>query len=210
MSIIEDETWRAPRRYPLKDGEFDDALIAHFNYADEQDPVGHYLDFAGTATVINLSFRTYEDIVFSRYNVPGVAHNEYWNDQALFNWIVARAVDVPVGGHEPADLVESTSNVDQPAWFDITAYGWLLFWIYGAIPYVVIGLDYFALTLASSADSIHALAIGTVTLVVARILGRRLIDLSVWWRQIQRFTAMEKWDAYLNNAGRTTADARVL
>ena len=44
--------------------------IRHFNYSDEQDPVGHELDILVTTPVWNALFEKGEDIVFARYAEP--------------------------------------------------------------------------------------------------------------------------------------------
>ena len=78
-------------------GSVREPLIDHFNYCDELDPVGHNLDVAGKTPAYKAVFKCCEDIVFNRYTVPGAAHNKYWEDQCLFKWILARAVDRTAG-----------------------------------------------------------------------------------------------------------------
>lgn len=66
--------------------------INHLNFADEQDPVGHQLDiFRQTKAYKNL-FLCKDDQVFTRYVIPGVAHNLYWTDQPLFERIFNQAL----------------------------------------------------------------------------------------------------------------------
>ncbi|HRR08768.1 MAG TPA: hypothetical protein PLO56_08760 [Rhodothermales bacterium] len=67
--------------------------IRHFNYCDEQDPVGHNLDFLEKKPVIGHLFETIEDKVFVRYPVPGKAHVDYWTDVELFRHILHVTID---------------------------------------------------------------------------------------------------------------------
>lgn len=79
--------------------------IKHSNYCDEQDPVGHELDVAYTREAVHTVFgrdceedekadhAPDEERIYVRYVLPGQAHIEYWNDQELFERILARTVD---------------------------------------------------------------------------------------------------------------------
>ncbi|HHC74364.1 MAG TPA: hypothetical protein ENK78_04775, partial [Thiothrix sp.] len=67
--------------------------IKHYNYCDEQDPVGHELDTAYTADVVNSLFEKKEDVIFMRYGIPGVAHIKYWDDVPLLQHIMQTAID---------------------------------------------------------------------------------------------------------------------
>lgn len=64
--------------------------IRHINYSDEQDPVGHKLDvFRDTEAFKSL----FEPInvgheVYNRYSIPGKAHVDYWEDEALMQNII--------------------------------------------------------------------------------------------------------------------------
>lgn len=70
--------------------------IQHFNYADEQDPVGHELNILKSTVVWNQLADIQEDIVFSRYAMPGKAHVDYWADNSLFS----RILDLSIDHHE--------------------------------------------------------------------------------------------------------------
>lgn len=69
----------------------------HYNFCDEQDPVGHHLEEAMKTPVYQTLFNTdpigNHDVVFRRYGIPGVAHNLYWTDQELFFGIIDKIID---------------------------------------------------------------------------------------------------------------------
>ena len=109
--------------------------ISHFNYCDDLDPVGHNLDVARRTNAYKAVFESEEDIVFSRYRVPGAAHNEYWGDQDLFKWILTRAVD-------------ATTINDRPAWFKYDAYRKVLNRIYNWVPRAVVAPTFFTVSVA--------------------------------------------------------------
>lgn len=153
--------------------------IPHFNYCDEQDPVGHNLDVATTTAAYRSVFRLVEDRVFNRYALPGVAHVNYWQDRDLFRWILFKAVD----GTEP-NSSSSGRSVPPPAWFDEGIYRKILAISYKVTPYSIVVLDFFTFTWAWYSKSWHATALAAVAFVVTCLVGRHLIDLTLWWRQI--------------------------
>ncbi|MGR9105927.1 MAG: hypothetical protein ACU843_03250 [Gammaproteobacteria bacterium] len=106
--------------------------IRHFNYSDEQDPVGHELDILETTPVHKDLFEISEDIVFTRYPIPGVAHVEYWNDYDLFRRILDVAIDkrsVPLeAGKKPSG--------HYTEWFKPQAYVKALFLCYVVVPVI--------------------------------------------------------------------------
>jgi hypothetical protein len=71
--------------------------IKHYNFCDEQDPVGQHLDIARKTDVYPLIFEAEDaskrDIVFRRYGFPGLAHNMYWRDGELFRGILREIID---------------------------------------------------------------------------------------------------------------------
>lgn len=71
--------------------------IPHYNFCDEQDPVGHRLNVArGTMNykkIFDPGRNSERDIVFRRYAVPGLAHTRYWGDGELFKGIVEKIID---------------------------------------------------------------------------------------------------------------------
>ncbi len=79
--------------------------IRHYNFCDEQDPVGHHLDLTRRTTLYRKFFSTADiarrDVVYRRYAVPGLAHLMYWQDGELFRGILREILDrKPVGGGE--------------------------------------------------------------------------------------------------------------
>ncbi|MGH8553444.1 MAG: hypothetical protein ACRERS_09120, partial [Methylococcales bacterium] len=106
--------------------------IRHFNYSDEQDPVGHELDILETTPVCQSLFETGEDIVFTRYAVPGAAHVDYWNDYDLFHRILDVAID---------NRAESLQGGKKPSghyteWFKLGSYIKALLLCYVLVPVI--------------------------------------------------------------------------
>ena len=157
--------------------------ISHFNYCDELDPVGHNLDVAHQKPAYEAVFKWCEDIVFNRYAVPGAAHNKYWKDQELFGWILDRAVD--------KDCVKAARS--RPRWFNPWVYCKLLFWLYCAVPFLVLVGTYASLSLAFQASDWRTAAVAAAGFSFLAHFGRRLIDLGIWWRQIQRQESESSW-----------------
>ncbi|HEX5138226.1 MAG TPA: hypothetical protein VFY93_14715 [Planctomycetota bacterium] len=166
--------WMDPEVRELRKG----VRIRHYNYADEQDPVGHNLDVAATAPAMLEVFDKVEDVVFNRYKVPGVAHNAYWGDRELFAWILARAVDGRTGG-------------TPPRWFDPGVYRWALLYAYRLLPLALLLLSYFALSWGFYTSSWHGTVLAAVAVVLLARIGGPLMRLLVWWRQLARL----KWCA---------------
>ena len=151
--------------------------IAHFNYCDELDPVGHNLDVARKTPGYRRVFECREDVVFNRYAVPGGAHNKYWTDGGLFRRILALAVD---GG-----------TAKSMQWFRPKVYWLLLLALYSLVPLLMLLGTFASLTLAFQAPGWRTAAVAAAVFSFLAYFGRRLIDLSIWWRQIQR----KKWRA---------------
>jgi hypothetical protein len=89
--------------------EFPESLssrtIRHYNFCDEQDPVGHHLDLTRRTSMYRKIFSTADtarrDVVYRRYAVPGVAHIMYWQDGELFRGILREILDrKPLEGGE--------------------------------------------------------------------------------------------------------------
>jgi hypothetical protein len=107
---------------PLLD---DKKKIRHYNYCDEQDPVGDKLDVAySTGALAERIFHREEDVVYTRYSVPGVAHVGYWTDDDLLRRILDQAVDGP------------DEEVTPVAWFSRWSYLKALAWSYVAVPFL--------------------------------------------------------------------------
>ena len=157
--------------------------IAHFNYCDELDPVGHNLNVARQTPAYKAVFKCREDVVFNRYAVPGVAHNAYWTDQELFGWILDRAVAGACVAGAPS----------RPRWFNLWVYCKLLFWLYCAVPLLILLGTYASLSWALQAENWRTAAVAAAAFSFLAYFGRCLTDLGIWWRQIQRQQSEEFW-----------------
>jgi hypothetical protein len=86
-----------------------DPPIKWRNYYDYGDPVGFDLDTArawmkehGWAAAFE--FRDEDDIGFSRYPLPGAAHNDYWGDGGVFGHFIETVLKVkPAAGRSFAN-----------------------------------------------------------------------------------------------------------
>ncbi|HKP95608.1 MAG TPA: hypothetical protein VJ385_07615 [Fibrobacteria bacterium] len=165
-----------------------DRRIKHYNFCDEQDPVGHRLDFARTAPAFKAVFETPEkgkaepskwnDLVYNHSPVPGGAHTSYWKDQALFKMILDKVI-----------RPEVPENIDKPALDAFRPYRrWTYFLIllihFYLVPVFCIGLCHFTLTWALTAASWNSIALGTLAFLVALWASRELILLNLGWRRI--------------------------
>lgn len=159
--------------------------IKHLNYCDEQDPVGHELDVARTAPGFIEIFDSTEenDRVFIRYSKPGAAHNEYWKDLDLFKWILYKTVDEE----------EKRKRPEKPVWFKERIFRKVLRISYKWIPYSVVVVDFLTFTWALNAKKFHALVIATLIFLGVSYLGRKLLDMVIWWRQVLRIKGENKW-----------------
>ncbi len=153
--------------------------IPHFNYCDELDPVGHNLDVARQTPSYSAVFDRREDVVFNRYAVPGAAHNKYWTDQGLFERILAQAVD----GREGKPL----------SWFERWAYFKLLIALYSLTPLLILLGTYASLSLAFQVHGWRTAVVAAAVFSFLAYFGRRLIDLNIWWRRIQRQKSETFW-----------------
>ena len=168
--------WWLNYRYLLNGGnwfaETGQNRMAHFNYCDELDPVGHNLDVVSSTPVYRALFERREDIVFNRYTVPGAAHNAYWTDQELFNWILARGLD-----QRPAT---------PPRLFDLPIYRKLLSRLFSWAPFLSLLGIYGSMSLGLQAHGWRTAAVAGLVLAFLVLIGRHVVDLGIWWRRIQR------------------------
>jgi hypothetical protein len=109
--------------------------IAHFNFCDAQDPVGHRLNVARDtehyAKVFDAGDPNERDVVFERYNHPGMAHLGYWTDSELFKRIVTEIVD---GRQTPGAFTTKRFAV-KPA-----AQVWQVLWTWLCIPVLALAV----------------------------------------------------------------------
>lgn len=158
--------------------------ILHLNYCDEQDPVGHELDVVEKKPAYSQIFCKKEDRVFNRYPVPGAAHNEYWSDLDLFKRILHWAVDNPT---------TNQSETNSFTWFDKNVYKRVLRINYKIIPWAIVFADYFVFTWAMYAKEKHIAALASLAALAVWYLGRQVIDLLIYWRQIQMAKSEKRW-----------------
>ncbi len=151
--------------------------IQHFNYCDEQDPVGHNLDLLEQTQAYEGIFERKEDRVYNRSVVPGLAHTEYWKDRGLLRWILYKAVDL-FHSNKPKDPPK------EPMWFNLGTFLEVLLISYFLVPLAAIGIDYYTFTLAWKAEGWHAAVLATVGFVVASWVGSKVLDLMVIWRRV--------------------------
>jgi hypothetical protein len=80
------------------------------NYYDYGDPIGFRLDTARRWLDLQ-KLKAFQfcdcpahrhDIGFARYLLPGKAHNDYWNDPAVFEHFVDDVIRIPMAGDSPA------------------------------------------------------------------------------------------------------------
>jgi hypothetical protein len=149
--------------------------IQHYNYCEEQDPVGHNLDIAASAAAFGAVFKTREDKVMTRYAIPGLAHTNYWKDRELFAHILHRAVD----GLPPDPEI-------TPPWFDQSIFWKILIITYLVIPAAVVAFDLITFGLVWKATGIYQALPACLTFFLSWLAGRYVTDLIVWWRKILR------------------------
>lgn len=183
--------------------------IRHFNYCDEQDPVGHALDLLSTKTTYQRVFSLKEDSVYNRYAVPGVAHNNYWEDIYLFKHIMGNTLDAvpskpsentPKPSPQPAkkrkpDRIHALGTdlmTHRPK-----VYRSVLFFSYYLLPLISIAIMFPAFVVAFGArqDHLPMLLISAAVLVIGQFITFRLIKLMVWWRQILKAKSKARTDA---------------
>lgn len=155
--------------------------IKHFNYTDEQDPVGHALDKFQVTKAFKSIFKKVEDRVFNRYLVPGVAHVKYWEDLELFQHIA----------HYSVDQEKTESPPKKPGWFKPLIYIGIVFITYFLIPLLLTLMLFFIGTGALEAAEWHSRLFGATAFVLAGWVSLKLLHLLVWWRQIMRQKAYQ-------------------
>jgi hypothetical protein len=179
--LLEPDTWMASTKN----------RIAHFNYSDELDPVGHNLDVAKIAPAFRKIFNTKIDVVFNRYSMFGAAHNEYWKDTQLFKNIFANTVDKNIQDDAPKPVKT----------FMVWKYFLLIATTYIFVPltlsaFAAMSFEWVFLSNHSTQTNFIALVVLVSTLWV----GSKLIKILVLGRQTQRIKAKkaekslgEKW-----------------
>ncbi|MFT5913799.1 MAG: hypothetical protein ACI81T_000283, partial [Bacteroidia bacterium] len=156
----------------------DGSKIKHYNYCDEQDPVGHQLDKFKSKKIYERIFDIKEDMVFNRYGTPGVAHVKYWEDIDLFKRIIRLVVD-----KEPEVQLENSGDFDDFEYKKGT-YGKVLFFSYGMLQMLGVSITTFFMMWGFSTRNWETSVIGSLGLVASLYLLRKFIKISIWWRQV--------------------------
>ncbi len=159
--------------------------IRHFNYCDEQDPVGHKLDMFADTDAYPLIFEHNpdHDVTYNAYKVPGVAHVKYWEDQELFQRILHQTID-----HEDDHSGQAFANKRST----IRNFRMVIFYTY-YLPALLAGIA-MACIFYFGWDSMKdnpgtGWQMGLISAFAFSLTGyafKKMIRLSIWWRQILR------------------------
>ncbi len=192
--------WWQNYQYLKYDHLFKDRLdkIKHYNYCDEQDPVGHFLDLFEKQPVYSKLFEKQEDIVYNRYAVPGKAHVDYWTDYELFYRIVKTTIDdQPLEQVKKNEIFNNFENKEG-------VYGKVMFYIYGTLPILMTVICSFFIIWGWEAKGSTGSTLAMLGFVASNFFFRRLIKLSIWWRQIlkNKNTATDTKEYVLANYSR--------
>jgi hypothetical protein len=191
-----------------------ESKINHFNYCDEQDPVGHSLDLINAKDSFKELFETREDLVYNRYTVPGAAHTKYWTDLNLFEHILNNTIDAPRNNSnensiEPskgtaneksdredseAPTLEKQEKVEVPFLvktksflpFEGGAYARVLFFSYFFFGIISIVFSTVTLfwTFSQEDGDFISITLGSLAFVLSAYIFFRFIKMMIWWRQV--------------------------
>lgn len=186
----------------------DGSKIRHYNYCDEQDPVGHHLDVLTATPSYPMVFEHVpdRDVVFNSYQIPGVAHVMYWDDQELFQRIMHQAID-----HDEARLPSgqefAASRESMKTYWTV-----MLFTYY--LPALIAGIVMAMLFLwgweSMKNGSWKTGLIAAVVFSLAGYVFKKLISMLIWWRQILRKKQELKQKSYPQAAATGTFRATLL
>ena len=116
-----------------------DQRIKHYNFCDEQDPVGHNLDVAQGTKNYGEVFDPKLDIVFRRYAKPGAAHVMYWDDKELFQKLITHVISSDKNANPQNSRKEDNEESEKVFGNDFTngkkAFKQALLWAYFRIPF---------------------------------------------------------------------------
>lgn len=135
-------------------------FINHVNLCDEQDPVGHKLDIARLTENYAKVFKPGTEVLFRRYNHPGLAHIGYWDDSELFTRIVKEVID----GTSSSGSLRDGKFVTKPA-----ASVWAVLWNWGlpVLAFLITGgLGMAAYFLGKSHHPVYAVAAGLLAILM--------------------------------------------
>lgn len=164
------------------------APIKHYNFCEEQDPVGHRLDFARTALAFRQVFSSgvggeaqYNDIVYSHSPIPGLAHTYYWKDESLFKLIYDLVVIGDKATGRPKDL--TPANLDGFPLYKKDVHRNIQIIHFILIPALCVAAAHFSLYMALNSESWNAKGLGVIGLILSLIYGRTLLKLNIEWRR---------------------------
>lgn len=162
--------------------------IKHFNYCDEQDPVGHSLDLLRARPVYHRYFECIEDCVYNRYAVPGAAHVDYWTDTELFKRILDNTIDGHKKNVKKVDLIETQKDFA----YKEGIYSKILFFTYFFFPIIGTLIGTLGFTSAFLAgEGLTTLIISVAIFVITIYVTLRFIKLMIWWRQVLKIKRLE-------------------
>lgn len=150
--------------------------IKHFNYTDEQDPVGHELNKFRETHAFNSIFTKEEDRVYNRYVWPGYAHVKYWKDWELFQHIAHKAIDTTGTNPTPKKV----------QWFKKWVYIKNQIITYFLVPLVITIATTFTVSWTLNAENWYGRFVGGLFTFAVFVLGLRVIHLLLLWRQVMR------------------------
>lgn len=160
--------------------------IKHYNFCDEQDPVGHRLDFARTAPAFAAIFTggsdastKWNDVVYNHTPLPGWAHVSYWQDRSLFKLILKRIIVGKDGA--PQNLTQEDLKEFQV--YRRGVYTWILMIHFYLIPILCIGACNFTLTLALLSEGWHTRGVGMLGFLLSAWYGRTALMINIGWRR---------------------------
>ncbi len=160
--------------------------IRHYNFCDEQDPVGQKLDFARSASGFSAIFtgtatedEQWNDVVYNHTPIPGMAHTSYWKDRKLFKLIYTAIIRGDQG--QPKNITQKDLETFQV--YRRKVYTKILFIHYYLIPILWLGACHFSLTLGLLSQGWHTRALGILSFVLCAWYGRTLVLLNIGWRR---------------------------
>jgi len=161
--------------------------IRHFNYSDEQDPVGFELFILQSTPAWQALMENGEDIAFDRYTYPGLAHLDYWADYDLMHRILDVAID------NRSDPLNGNSLRGHPVeWFKLGAYVQALLLSHMAVPSLGWVLATVFLQLIIEAISDNSLPLVSMLSFIATLFFTHIImKLLIRWRLLLVISAKE-------------------
>jgi hypothetical protein len=159
--------------------------IRHFNYSDEQDPVGFELNILQSSKAWDELMELGEDVVFARYPVPGVAHVDYWEDYDLMYRILNVAID---------NRSETLNPGDKPAghyteWFRRCEYVKGLFYSHVVAPIIGWAIATFLLQSIFDAWTATTKSISWLSIILLTAIFMKLL---IMWRLLVTVSRREE------------------